>query len=114
MNQKSDKMVADEEAEMLPETDFSQGVRGKHAAAYRQGYAVTVTHPDGSREVRQYEPAKDAVVLDADLARFFPTAEAVNEALRFLIRAAQQGNPVLREHEDNAYTADPEEIEPPA
>lgn len=114
MNQKSDEMVADEETEMLPEYDFSQGVRGKHTAAYRQGYSVTVTHPDGSQEVRKYEPSEDAVVLDSDVARFFPTAEAVNEALRFLIRAAQQGNPVLREHEDTAYTADSEETEPPA
>ena len=114
MNQKSDEMVADEETEMLPEYDFSQGVRGKHTAAYRQGYSVTVTHADGTREVRKYEPAKDVVLLAPDVARFFPTAEAVNEALRFLIRAAQQGNPVLREHEDTAYTADSEKTEPPA
>lgn len=57
---------------------------------------------------------ESVVKLAPDVARFFPTAEAVNEALRFLIRAAQQGNPVLREHTDTAYTADSEETEPPA
>ena len=55
---------------------------------------------------------KSLVRLDADVARFFPTEEAVNEALRFLIRAAQQGNPVLREDVETPYTTDPEDDEP--
>jgi hypothetical protein len=37
--------------EMLPEYDFSQlgqPIRGKHAKAMRQGYSVTIHHPDGT------------------------------------------------------------------
>jgi len=49
---------------MLPEYDFSGGVRGKYAGRF----------------------AKDAimVVLDPDVAEVFPDAESVNEALRSL------------------------------
>src|SRR5882724_7510367 len=49
---------------LRPEYDFSQGVRGKHAARYAAGTNV--------------------VVLEPDVASAFPTAEAVNEALRAL------------------------------
>ncbi len=34
------------------------------------------------------------VRLDADVAAMFPTAEAVNEALRFLIKVVQQNQPI--------------------
>jgi hypothetical protein len=49
---------------LRPEYDFSQGVRGKHAARYAAGTNV--------------------VVLEPDVAFAFPTAEEVNEALRAL------------------------------
>jgi hypothetical protein len=42
--------------------DFSGGVRGKYARRYTEGTNV--------------------VVLDPDVARLFPTGEAVNETLR--------------------------------
>lgn len=51
---------------MLPEYDFSNGVRGKYAARY------------ASMGVR--------VTIDADVAEFFPDSIAVNEALRTLAR----------------------------
>jgi hypothetical protein len=57
--------------ELLPEYDFSQmagGVRGKYAAAYRQG--------------------TNLVRLDPDVAKAFTTDESVNEALRAVLRAA--------------------------
>jgi hypothetical protein len=56
--------------EMRPDYDFSEATRGKHASA------VT----------------RDAVMvrLDPDVARQFPTAEAVNEALRLLARLKKQ------------------------
>jgi hypothetical protein len=44
------------------EYDFSAGVRGKYSARYAQGTNV--------------------VVLDPDVAAAYPTAEAVNSALR--------------------------------
>jgi len=49
---------------MRSEYDFSQAVRGVTAARYAQGTNV--------------------VVLDPDVVRIFPTAAAVNEALRAL------------------------------
>ena len=54
---------------MRDEYDFSQGVRGKHAARL----------PEGAR----------TVVLDPDVARRFPDAESVNKALRTLMRTNQ-------------------------
>ncbi len=56
--------------EMLPEYDFSKGVRGKYAARYAEGTNV--------------------VVLDADVAELFPDSESVNEALRLLGKIAQR------------------------
>ncbi len=49
---------------MLPEYDFSRGVRGKYVRRYAQGSNV--------------------VVLDPDVAKAFPNAEAVNSSLRSL------------------------------
>ena len=53
-----------EPEEMLPEYDFSSGVRGKYASRF----------------------AKDTimVVLDPDVAEVFPDRESVNKALRSL------------------------------
>ena len=56
--------------EMLPEYDFSAGVRGKYAAQYASGSNV--------------------VMLSPDVAEAFPTAESVNNALRALIAVARQ------------------------
>ena len=50
--------------EMLPEYDFSQGVRGKYARRYAKGSNV--------------------VVLEADVAKVFPNSEAVNSSPRSL------------------------------
>ncbi len=52
------------EPEMLAEYDFSRGVRGKYARRYAQGTNV--------------------VVLEPDVAKVFPNAEAVNDSLRAL------------------------------
>jgi hypothetical protein len=45
--------------------DFSKGVRGKHAKKFAEG--------------------TNMVVLDPEIAKLFPTSEAVNKALRKLI-----------------------------
>ena len=55
--------------EMLPEYDFSGGVRGKYAQHYAQG--------------------NNAILLEPDIAKAIPTSEAVNEALRLLMNLAQ-------------------------
>ncbi|MBU0655691.1 MAG: hypothetical protein KJ914_11265 [Gammaproteobacteria bacterium] len=56
-----------EEDTMRPEYDFSGGVRGKHYEAYRKGVTIMVG-------------------IEQDVAKVFPDAEAVNQALRTLIR----------------------------
>ncbi|MEM9163947.1 MAG: hypothetical protein AAGC54_12875 [Cyanobacteria bacterium P01_F01_bin.4] len=60
------------EDDLRPEYDFAQmqgGVRGKYVERYRKG--------------------TNLVLLEPDVAQAFPTAEAVNEALRLLIKVAQ-------------------------
>ena len=68
---KHPKTVANnaEPEEMLPEYDFSGGVRGKYAERFAQGSNV--------------------VVLAPDVARIFPDSAAVNEALRTLVRLSR-------------------------
>ncbi len=41
---------------MLPEYDFSDGVRGKHFQTLREGYSVTIYHTDGTSIVKEYSP----------------------------------------------------------
>ena len=50
--------------------DLGQGVRGKYLEAYEKG--------------------TNLVLLSPDVAKVFPTEEAVNEALRSLINLAQK------------------------
>ncbi len=61
------------EDDLRPEYDLKSllkdGVRGKYAERYRAG--------------------TNLVRLDPDVARAFPTEEAVNEALRLVIKIAQ-------------------------
>ncbi|MBA2351367.1 MAG: hypothetical protein M3Q32_12400 [Pseudomonadota bacterium] len=59
-----------ETAEMRAEYDFSRGVRGKY--------------------FQQYMQSSNVVVLEPDVATAFPNAEAVNDALRGLMRVAQR------------------------
>ena len=56
--------------ELLPEYDFSGGVRGRHQAAYKAGTNV--------------------VLLDPDVARAFPDSSSVNTALRLLLEISEK------------------------
>ncbi|MCG8348814.1 MAG: hypothetical protein MI924_13670 [Chloroflexales bacterium] len=76
--------------EMLPEYDFSGGVRGKHYRAYQRGYKIIVHKTDGTIEERDYSLPEGAVMLDPDVRAYFPDAEAVNNALRGLIKLIPQ------------------------
>jgi hypothetical protein len=62
-----------EEDDLRPEYDLSQllerGVRGKYAERYKEGTNV--------------------VLLEPDVAEAFPNEEAVNEALRLVMRLAR-------------------------
>jgi hypothetical protein len=63
-------------SEMRAEYEFSGGVRGKYARRYAQGTNV--------------------VVLEPDVAKVFPNAEAVNRSLRSLAALArQQAGPLV-------------------
>lgn len=55
-------------AEMLPEYDFSKGIRGKHHTAYNEGTNV--------------------VLLEPDVAKVFKDSDSVNHALRLLLDLA--------------------------
>ena len=65
------KRVNKEKREMLPQYDFSKGVRGKYARQYRKGTNI--------------------VILEKDVAAMFPTSSDVNKALRALV-------PIIRSH----------------
>ncbi len=70
---------------MRNEYDFSNGVRGKHYRAYRQGHTVEINKQDGSVEIRYFTQEDGAVMLDPDIKKHFPDSESVNKALRSLI-----------------------------
>ncbi|HEX4959412.1 MAG TPA: hypothetical protein VF173_01140 [Thermoanaerobaculia bacterium] len=73
------------EPEMRPEYDFRGGVRGKHAAAYRQGHTVMVHNSDGTEKIQYFTLQDGAVMLEPDVKKYFPDSESVNHALRTLI-----------------------------
>lgn len=83
--QKNDDL-SEREEEMQPLYDFSGGVRGKHYQAYQQGYRVLIHKTDGTTEVQAFTLPEGAILLDPDVRLYFPDAEAVNHALRELIR----------------------------
>ena len=63
--------------EILPEYDFSQGVRGKYS--------------------KRYEKGSNVVVLSPEVAAAFPNAEAVNNALRTLLSTGTLLAKIVRE-----------------
>ncbi len=75
--------------EMRAEYDFARmrgGVRGKYYKAYRAGHTVNIHKTDGTIEVHYFRLEDGAVMLEPDVHEYFPDSEAVNEALRGLIR----------------------------
>lgn len=71
--------------DMRSEYDFSQGVRGKHAAAMQGGYTIIIHAADGTTVTREIKPTQGSVILDPDVLRYFPDSDSVNRALRTLI-----------------------------
>jgi len=65
-NDMSEKTGSAKKRPTVPDYDFSNGVRGKYAARFAAGTNV--------------------VVLSPDVAEIFKDSEAVNEALRTLVR----------------------------
>ena len=60
-------------AEMLPEYDFSKGVRGKYATRYAKGI-----------------PTCFGIVLEPDVAKVFSNSAIVNETLRAVVNVARR------------------------
>ena len=60
----------DDPDEVREEYDFSDGIRGKYAKRYEEGTNV--------------------VLLDPDVAAFFPDSKSVNDALRALVDIARK------------------------
>lgn len=58
------KMMSND-PDMLEEYDFSKGVRGKYAKRYSEGTNI--------------------VIIDPDVAEYFPDHDSVNDALRSMI-----------------------------
>jgi hypothetical protein len=85
MNEKHARQQPADNDEMLPEYDFSGGVRGKHFQAFRRGYRVLVYKADGTTEERDFALPEGVVFLDPDVRAYFPDSEAVNRTLRGLI-----------------------------
>jgi hypothetical protein len=74
-----------DDIDMLPEYDFSKGVRGKHYKAYRKGHSVKIHKTDGTTLVQHFRLEDGAVMLEPDVRAYFPNSEAVNSVLRSLI-----------------------------
>ncbi len=63
----------EQEEDMLPEYDFTGGVRGKHYEDYKAGTNV--------------------IFLEPDLAKVFPDSASVNRVLRLLLNLANENVP---------------------
>lgn len=72
--------------DMLPEYDFSNGIRGKHHQKYKKGHRVTIYYEDGTKTIEKIQPKNDVIILDPDVKRYFPDSESVNSTLRNLIK----------------------------
>lgn len=76
--------------EMLPEYDFTHGMRGKHYRAYQRGHSVRIRKKDGTTVMQHFKLEEGAVVLAPDVRQYFPDSDTVNRALRTLIRLIPQ------------------------
>jgi hypothetical protein len=74
------KKATEQEYEDMPdEIDFSDGDRGKYAGSI--------------------EPLNNLVLIEPELFETFPSAEAVNEALRVLKRASRKATALGKRHD---------------
>jgi len=85
MKKTASKRQLSEDRDMLPEYDFSGGVRGKHYKAYRRGHTVKIHKADGTVSIHYFKPEEGAVMLAPDVQEYFSDSDAVNKALRSLI-----------------------------
>jgi hypothetical protein len=77
MKEKNMKKVTKND-DMLPEYDFSKGVRGKYAKRYSKGTNI--------------------VMIEPDLYQYFPDQKSVNDALRSLADIIKRKKKVEQTH----------------
>ena len=80
------KMKSD--PDMLDEYEFKGGIRGKYVKRYQQGTNV--------------------VVIDPDVAEYFPDHDSVNDALRDLAAIIKRQQQARHKHAEQAPTVDTE------
>jgi hypothetical protein len=59
-------------------------------------YKLDYSKSKPNRFAAKYQQTQRTVVLDSDVAENFPSAEAVNEALRFLVRVTRENQESLQ------------------
>ena len=59
-------------------------------------YKLDYSKAKPNRFAEKYQQTQRTVVLDSDVAENFPSAESVNEALRFLVRVARENKTALQ------------------
>jgi hypothetical protein len=60
-------------------------------------YDLDYSKSKPNRFVAKYQQMQRTVVLDSDVAENFPSAESVNEALRFLVRVTHETRESLQQ-----------------
>ena len=84
------KRIRDVESDMLPEYDFSKGVRGKHHSKFQEGVSVTVYTPNKTTVQRFIKNQDRFVRLEPDIAKIFVDAKSVNDTLRRVIISSKK------------------------
>ncbi|MEW6031079.1 MAG: hypothetical protein ACOYZ8_14370 [Chloroflexota bacterium] len=77
-------------SDMRAEYDFSKAERGRFYRPLDKGYRVRVRQSNGTVVVNHYTLAEGTVLLAPDVREYFSDSEAVNEALRSLIRLMEK------------------------
>ncbi|MBU1261361.1 hypothetical protein KJ640_00140 [bacterium] len=88
MKKEISKQVEVNNDDISPEYDFKSmvgGIRGKYYKTYRAGHTVKIHKSDGTTLVQHFKLEDGAVMLEPDIRKYFPNAEAVNKTLRCLI-----------------------------
>ena len=86
-----------EDEDLLREYDLSGVERGTAHRPLDEGYTVTVHKADGTTEVSDVSPRRDAIVLEADVREYFPDSESVNRALRTIITLFPKQSPAKKD-----------------
>jgi hypothetical protein len=81
------KRVNDRKADLLPEYDFSKGIRGKHRKQFENGVAITIFSPNSKSVDKARAKGITLVAIEPDVSAVFADANSVNAALRHIIAA---------------------------